>query len=104
MDTFIYGQKNKLSNYEPLDGRYYILTETDGTYVEIDPQFDIYGERIDNEELDNYEWSNTQKGWIHKRSGAYVISALDFLSYDYLKDPKNGFTLSDKNDWIKIEK
>ena len=64
----------------------------------------IYGERIDNDELDNYEWSNTQKGWIHKRSGAYVISALDFLSYDYLKDPKNGFTLSDKNDWIKIEK
>ena len=104
MDTFIYGQKNKLSNYEPLDGRYYILTETDGTYVEIDPQFDIYGERIDNDELDNYEWSNTQKGWIHKRSGTYVISALDFLSYDYLKDPKNGFTLSDKNDWIKIEK
>ena len=104
MDTFIYGQKNKLSNYEPLDGRYYILTETDGTYVEIDPQFDIYGERIDNDELDNYEWSNTQKGWIHKRSGAYVISALDFLSYDYLKDPENGFTWSDKNGWIKIEK
>jgi hypothetical protein len=103
MDTFIYGQKNTLSNYEPLDDKYYVLTDTDGEPLEVIPQFDINGQRIEQDQIEDYEWSLTQNGWIHKTSGTYVKIAKDFLSYDYLKNPKNGFILSG-DEWIKNEK
>ena len=32
LDTFSYYQEDKLTNYIPKDGTYYILTSTDGTY------------------------------------------------------------------------
>ena len=104
MDTFIYGQKSILSNYEPLDNKYYVLTDTDGEPLEVIPQYDINGQRIDNDQLDDYEWSNIQNGWINKRNGEYVNSVQDFLSYDYLKDSDNGFIFSEKSGWIKNEK
>ena len=103
MDTFIYGQKNRLSNYEPLDDKYYVLTDTDGEPLEVIPQYDINGQRIEQDQLENYEWSQTLNGWVYNRSGTYVDDAKDFLSYDYLKNPKNGFILSDDK-WIKNEK
>jgi hypothetical protein len=103
MDTFIYGQKSRLSNYEPLDNKYYVLTDTDGEPLEVIPQYTVDGQRIEADDLDNYEWSNTQNGWVYKRRGYYVASEKDFFSLDFLKDPKNGFILSvDK--WIKNEK
>ncbi len=101
MDTFAFGQKNVLSNYEPLDGKYYVLTDTDGEPLEVIPQYDINGQRIETDQLDDYEWSNTQNGWIYRRNGVYVTSVADFLSLDYLKDPENGFTWSSKTGWIK---
>jgi len=107
MDTFIYGQKNILSNYEPIEDKYYILTDTDGYPLEVIPHFDIKGRRIQQDELDDYEWSNTQKGWIHANDGCYVQSVQDFLSFDYLKDPVNGFKRNpgsnpiSPNTWIK---
>ena len=103
MDTFIYGQKNVISNYEPLDNKYYVLTDTDGEPLEVIPQYDINGQRIETDELDNYEWSNAQNGWIYNRNGYYVKSEQDFFSLDYLKDPKNGFIFNEKDGWIKIK-
>jgi len=103
MDTFIYGQKDILSNYEPLDNKYYVLTDTDGEPLEVIPQYDINGQRIETDELDNYEWSNAQNGWIYNRNGYYVKSEQDFFSLDYLKDPKNGFIFNEKDGWIKIK-
>jgi hypothetical protein len=104
MDTFIYSQKNNLLNFEPTDGRYYVLTDTDGQPLEVVTQYDINGQRIETDQIENYEWSNTQNGWIHNLSGTYVNSVQDFLSYDYLKDSDNGFIFSEKSGWIKNEK
>ena len=103
MDTFIYGQKSRLSNFEPLDNKYYVLTDTDGEPLEVIPQYTVDGQRIETDDLDNYEWSNTQNGWVYRRRGYYVASEKDFFSLDYLKDPKNGFILSGDK-WIKNEK
>ncbi len=103
MDTFTFGQKNILSNYEPLDDKYYVLTDTDGEPLEVIPQYDINGQRIETDQIENYEWSNTQNGWINRSSGIYVQDAQDFLSYDYLKDINNGFILSGGK-WIRNEK
>jgi len=101
MDTFIYGQKNRLSNYEPLDDSYYVLTDTDGGFLEVTPVYDINGQRIETDQIENYEWSNTQNGWIYNKDVVYVSSVQDYLSLDYLKDPENGFTWSSKTGWIK---
>jgi hypothetical protein len=98
MDTFVYGQKNHLINYEPKGGTYYLLTSTDGESVEITVQFDIYGERIQQDKLDQYEWSLTQRGWIPEESAVYISVWQDYLSIDYLQNPENGFELVD-NVW-----
>ena len=103
MDTFIYGQKSRLSNYEPLDNKYYVLTDTDGEPLEVIPQYDVNGQRIDTDQMEYYDWSNIQNGWVYRKSGTFVNSVMDFLSLDYLKDPKNGFILSGDK-WIKNEK
>ena len=103
MDTFIYGQKNTLSNNEPFDNKYYVLTDTDGEPLEVIPQYTVDGQRIETDDLDNYEWSNTQNGWVYRRRGYYVASEKDFFSLDYLKDPKNGFIFNEKDGWIKIK-
>jgi hypothetical protein len=103
MDTFIYGQKSRLSNFEPLDNKYYVLTDTDGEPLEVIPQYTVDGQRIETDDLDNYEWSNTQNGWVYRRRGYYVASEKDFFSLDYLKDPENGFIFNEKDGWIKIK-
>lgn len=103
MDTFIYGQKNILSNYEPLDNKYYVLTDTDGDPLEVIPRYDVNGQRIDTDQIHYYEWSNTQDGWVYRKSGYYVESEKDFFSLDYLNDPKNGFIFNEKDGWIKIK-
>ena len=103
MDTFAFGQKNILSNYEPLDGKYYVLTDTDGEPLEVIPQYDVNGQRIDADQMEYYDWSNIQNGWVYRKSGTFVNSVMDILSLDYLKDPKNGFILSGDK-WIKNEK
>jgi hypothetical protein len=92
-----------LSNFEPLDNKYYVLTDTDGEPLEVIPQYDVNGQRIDKDQIDYYEWSNTQNGWVYRRSGVFVNSVMDFLSLDYLKDPKNGFIFNEKDGWIKIK-
>jgi len=103
MDTFIYGQNNKLTNYKPLDGKYYLLTDTDGEPLEVIPQYDVDGEIIDPDRIEYYDWSNTQNGWVYRKSGTFVNSVMDFLSLDYLKDPENGFIFNEKDGWIKIK-
>lgn len=103
MDTFIYGQKSRLSNFEPLDNKYYVLTDTDGEPLEVIPQYDVNGQRIDTDQMDYYDWSNIQNGWVYRRSGVFVNSVMDFLSLDYLRDPENGFIFNEKDGWIKIK-
>jgi hypothetical protein len=103
MDTFIYGQNNKLTNYKPLNGKYYLLTDTDGEPLEVIPQYDVDGQIIDPDRIEYYDWSNTQNGWVYRKSGTFVNSVMDFLSLDYLNDPENGFIFNEKDGWIKIK-
>jgi hypothetical protein len=102
MDTFVFGHQNYLQNYEPSGDRYYILTQTEGEVIEIVVQYDIYGQRIEQDQSQNYEWSVTQDGWIHTSQCQWIECMNDYLSFDYLKDPKNGFVLQDGK-WIKIK-
>lgn len=103
MDTFIYGQKSTLSNYEPIDNKYYLLTDTDGEPLEVIPQYDINGQRIGGDQMEYYYWSATQGGLIYGRHGVFVPSVSDFLSLDYLRDPKNKFIFDREAGWIKIK-
>lgn len=90
MDTFIYGQDKILSNTEPKDGKFFIFQETDGTAQYITILYDIYGQRIPD--IDRYNWSETQQGWIYNADSIWIKTENDWFSRDYLDNPKNGFT------------
>lgn len=102
MDTFIYAQDNFLYNYEPEDGEYLILQDTEGDPELVTPYYDIYGRRIDN--IDYYVFSNIQGGWIYDADAKWVKSVGDYLSFDYLDNPDNGFIWSEEDrNYIKIK-
>jgi hypothetical protein len=92
MDTFIYGQDNYLSNYEPTEGKFVVLQDTEGEPLVVTPHYDIYGVRI--EDMDDYVFSKTQDGWIHNRDAKWLDSEKDYFSFDYLDNPDNGFSWS----------
>lgn len=92
MDTFIYGQGNQMFNYEPSEGKFIVLQDTDGEPLVVTPHYDIYGVRI--EDMDDYVFSKTQDGWIHNRDAKWLDSEKDYFSFDYLDNPKNGFIWS----------
>jgi hypothetical protein len=105
MDTFIYGQKNLLTNYEPLDGKFFVLQDTSGEYLEVTPIYDIYGQRIEASDIDNYVFSKIQDGWIYHRNAKYLDSEKDYFSYDYLDNPKNGFKYDeDRKSYVRVSK
>ena len=105
MDTFIYGQKNLLTNYEPLDGKFFVLQDTSGEYLEVTPIYDIYGQRVDASDIGNYVFSETQNGWIYHRNAKYLDSEKDYFSYDYLDNPKNGFKYDeDRKSYVRVSK
>jgi hypothetical protein len=103
MDTFIYAQDNYLSNYEPEDGEYLLLQDTEGDPELVLPYYDIYGRRIIGD-MSYYVFSNTQNGWIFEQDAKWVRCVGDYLSLDYLNNPDNGFIFSDESrSYIKIK-
>jgi hypothetical protein len=103
MDTFIYAQDNYLSNYEPEDGEYLLLQDTEGDPELVLPYYDIYGRRIIGD-MSYYVFSNTQNGWIFEDDAKWVRCVGDYLSLDYLNNPDNGFIFSDESrSYIKIK-
>jgi len=105
LDTFIYGQKNILTNDEPVEGNFYVFQDTDGGFLEVIVRYDIYGNRIDMSEIDDYVYSEIQQGWIYYRDCKYVKSVGDYLSFDFLDNPKNGFIWDqEQNNYIKVSK
>ena len=97
LDTLCYAQGSYLMNYEP-DGRYFVLTETDGSYEIYDD-----GELVEDKN-DNMVYSNTQHRDI-SLGDAVMVRGYDFNDYielSYLEDPRNGFIYSTiDNKWYK---
>lgn len=90
MDTFCYAQGNQLMNYEPDDGKYYLLRDTDGGYEECNSLVDIYGDVIDDES--NYVFSEYQNGYIWKSDAIQLKydAGSDYGDYRF-------------NDWLERE-
>ena len=92
MDTFIYGYGDVLSNFEPQDvDSFYVLQDTDGEVLEVLVKYDIYGQRIEMQDFDDYVFSETQDGYIYYKDAKWLDSEKDYFSFDYLDNPKNGF-------------
>lgn len=90
MDTFYYAQNEWIMNYEPEEGRYYKLQDTDGEYEEFNALVDIYGEEIEDE--NDYVFSKYQNGYIWKN---------DALHLEY--DGGSGFESYSFDDWLERE-
>ncbi len=90
MDTFYYAQDEWLMNYEPEEGRYYKLQDTDGEYEEFNALEDIYGEEIEDE--NDYVFSKYQNGYIWKNDAVH-------LQYD----GGSGFESYSFEDWLERE-
>jgi hypothetical protein len=90
MDTFYYAQDEWLMNYEPEEGRYYKLQDTDGEYEEFNALEDIYGEEIEDE--NDYVFSKYQNGYIWKNDAVH-------LQYD----GGSGFESYSFDDWLERE-
>ena len=106
MDTFIYGYGNILSNFEPQDREsFYLFQDTDGDFLEVTIRYDIYGQRIEMQDFDSYVFSETQDGYIYYEDAMWLESEKDYLSYDYLDNPKNGFEWNDElKTYVRISK
>jgi hypothetical protein len=108
MDTFCYAQGEYLMNYEPDDGKYYKLIDTDGGFNVYSGIYDIYGNEIEDE--DNYFFSDTQGGYIDSDSAISInynggSGFEDYSFSDYVEKSKLkelGFILYN-DDWYKKE-
>ena len=90
MDTFYYAQGEWVMNYEPEEGRYYKLQDTDGEYEEFNALVDICGEEI--EDISDYVFSRYQNGYIWKRDAVH----LDYYGGD-------GFESYSFEGWLESE-
>ena len=90
MDTFYYAQDEWVMNYEPKEGRYYKLQDTDGEYEEFNALVDICGEEI--EDISDYVFSKYQNGYIWKGDAVH-------LEYD----GGSGFESYSFDDWLERE-
>jgi len=105
VDSFYYlDDKNGfLMNYEP-SGSYYVLNDTDGQYEYYSGVYDVYGNRVEDE--DEYIFSKTQKGLVSLYSAEHVEydGFDDYIHISYLEDPKNGFVFDEEEQmWYKKE-
>jgi hypothetical protein len=105
VDSFYYldDKNGYLSNYEP-SGSYYVLNDTDGQYEYYSGVYDVYGNRVEDE--DDYIYSETQKGLVSLYSAEHVEydGFDDYIHISYLQDPKNGFVFDDdEQQWYKKE-
>jgi hypothetical protein len=90
-------------NYEP-SGSYYVLNDTDGQYEYYSGVYDVYGNRVEDE--DDYIFSKTQKGLVSLYSAEHVQydGFDDYIHISYLEDPKNGFVFDEEEQmWYKKE-
>ena len=90
MDTFYYAQDEWVMNYEPTEGMYYELQDTDGGYDVYNNLIDIYGEEI--EDVNDYVFSSYQNAYIWKTDAIH-------LNYD----GGAGFENYSFNDWLERE-
>lgn len=90
MDTFYYAQDEWIMNYEPEEGRYYKLQDTDGEYEEFNSLVDICGEEI--EDISDYVFSEYQNGYIWKSDAIH-------LKYN----GGSGFESYSFDDWLERE-
>lgn len=100
---FLDDKNGYLSNYEP-NSSYYLLNDTDGQYEYYSGVFDVYGNRVEDE--DDFIYSNTQKGLVSLYSSEHVQydGFDDYIHINYLEDPKNGFIYDkDEDQWYKKE-
>jgi len=105
VDSFYYldDKNGYLMNYEP-QSSYYLLNDTDGQYEYYSGLFDVYGNRVEDE--DDYIYSETQKGLVSLYSSEHVEyeGFDDYIDIRYLENPENGFVFdSDEQQWMKKE-
>ena len=105
VDSFYYlSEEGFLMNFEPSSGSYYVLNDTDGQYEYYSGVYDVYGNRVENE--DDYIYSETQKGLVSLYNAEHVEydGFDDYIHISYLEDPKNGFLFDDEEQmWYKRE-
>ncbi len=90
MDTFYCAQGEWAMNYEPEEGMYLKLRDTDGMYYEYSNKYDIYGDEIEDEA--DYVYSKTQGGYIYSDWAQHI-------KYDGGK----GFEEYSFDDWIEAD-
>lgn len=105
VDSFYYldDKNGYLSNYEPKSS-YYLLNDTDGAYEYYSGLYDVYGNRVEDE--DDYIFSKTQNGLVSLYNSEHVQydEFDDYIDIRYLEDPNNGFVFDDdKQEWYKKE-
>ena len=105
VDSFYYlSEEGFLMNFEPSSGSYYVLNDTDGQYEYYSGVYDVYGNRVENE--DDYIYSETQKGLVSLYNAEHVEydGFDDYIHINYLEDPKNGFVYDEEEaQWYKKE-
>ena len=86
MDTFSYAQDGYLLNYEPEDGKYYELRDTNGAYEIYNNIFDIYGDEIEGRYgLSRYVFSSYKNGYLWKDDAIHLNydAGSDFKEYSF---------------------
>lgn len=92
MDTFCYAQGEWLMNYEPEEGKFYKLQDTDGGFDDYNNLYDIYGDEIEEGDENKFVFSKYQNGYIFKDDATH-------LQYDGGK----GFESYSLDDWFERE-
>lgn len=104
VDSFYFlSEEGFLMNYEP-SGSYYVLNDTDGQYEYYSGVYDVYGNRVEDE--DDYIFSKTQNGLVSLYNSEHVEyeGFDDYIDISYLENPQNGFVFDqEEQQWYKKE-
>lgn len=104
VDSFYFlSEEGFLMNYEP-KGSYYVLNDTDGQYEYYSGVYDVYGNRVEDE--DDYIFSKTQNGLVSLYNSEHVEyeGFDDYIDIRYLENPQNGFVFDqEEGQWYKKE-
>lgn len=104
VDSFYFlSEEGFLMNYEPKNS-YYVLNDTDGQYEYYSGVYDVYGNRVEDE--DDYIFSKTQNGLVSLYNSEHVEyeGFDDYIDIRYLENPQNGFVFDEKEQqWYKKE-
>ncbi len=90
-------------NFEP-SSSYYVLNDTDGQYEYYSGVYDVYGNRVEDE--DDYIFSKTQNGLVSLYNSEHVEyeGFDDYIDIRYLENPQNGFVFDqEEQQWYKRE-